>query len=87
MASTGADESRWAPRTSNPFAGYLNGLQGGFDTHPLPPGRLSSLQVAFTGNPLRGTGPSGSMKRTVSNTGYSVDHDLPGKPRRYSGRA
>ena len=32
----GADESRWAPRTSNPLGG-IKSVFGGFDSHALPP--------------------------------------------------
>lgn len=36
MPDEGADESRWAPRTSNPLGG-MNSAFGGFDSHTLPP--------------------------------------------------
>jgi len=35
----GADESRWASRTSNPLGG-IDDVFGGFDSHALPPARL-----------------------------------------------
>jgi len=34
--SRGADESRWASRTSNPLGG-ISSVFGGFDSHALPP--------------------------------------------------
>ena len=34
--TSGADESRWASRTSNPLGGADNAF-GGFDSHALPP--------------------------------------------------
>jgi len=39
-AETGADESRWASRTSNPLGGADNAF-GGFDSHTLPPDFLA----------------------------------------------
>ena len=39
MPIAGADESRWASRTSNPLGGIKH-VSGGFDSHALPPEKI-----------------------------------------------
>jgi len=49
----GADESRWASRTSNPSGG-INSVFGGFDSHALPPVHFYTLMAEFINSRRQG---------------------------------
>jgi len=56
MPIAGADESRWASRTSNPLGGIKH-VSGGFDSHALPPVCTSTLVTGFLKSRRQGLSP------------------------------
>ena len=92
--SMGADESRWASRTSNPLGG-VSSVFGGFDSHALPPVNsrrpisegcrtlLRPRQDTQRGGVAPKTQPNGPCTASPAVRGFGTDRTVHG-PAGYS---